>query len=92
MHDYPSDEDLSPGAPFEPSCRIGPMRSAAWLFGFTRFRGASLPIWSCSVWGLPCRRHYCRRGALLPHLFTLATALANSKELPRAVAVSFLWH
>jgi hypothetical protein len=31
----------------------------------------SLPIWSCSVWGLPCPRHYCRGGALLPHLFTL---------------------
>jgi len=32
---------------------------------------SSSPIWSCSAWGLPCRRHYCRRGALLPHLFTL---------------------
>ena len=31
----------------------------------------SSPIWSCSVWGLPCHRHYWRRGALLPHLFTL---------------------
>jgi hypothetical protein len=31
----------------------------------------SLPIWSCSVWGLPCPRHYCCGGALLPHLFTL---------------------
>jgi len=30
-----------------------------------------LPIWSCSVWGLPCPRHYWRGGALLPHLFTL---------------------
>ena len=30
------------------------------------------PIWSCSRWGLPC--HLCcqRRGALLPHHFTLA--------------------
>ena len=27
---------------------------------------ASLPIWSCSVWGLPCHRHYCRRGAARP--------------------------
>jgi hypothetical protein len=34
-----------------------------------------LPIWSCSVWGLPCPRHYCRGGALLPHLFTLTLAL-----------------
>ena len=31
----------------------------------------SLPIWSCSVWGLPCRPTYAGRGALLPHLFTL---------------------
>jgi len=34
-----------------------------------------LPIWSCSVWGLPCPLHYCRGGALLPHLFTLTGAL-----------------
>jgi hypothetical protein len=33
----------------------------------------SLPIWSCSVWGLPCRPHYCGRGGLLPHPFTLTT-------------------
>ena len=31
----------------------------------------SSPIWSCSVWGLPCHEHRCPRGALLPHLFTL---------------------
>jgi len=30
-----------------------------------------LPIWSCSVWGLPCPGHYWTGGALLPHLFTL---------------------
>ncbi len=35
----------------------------------------SLPIWSCSVWGLPCPAHYCGGGALLPHLFTLTRAL-----------------
>ena len=35
----------------------------------------SLPIWSCSVWGLPCPPHYCAGGALLPHLFTLTSAL-----------------
>ena len=33
-----------------------------------------LPIWSCSVWGLPCPRHYWSGGALLPHLFTLTPA------------------
>ena len=30
------------------------------------------PTWSCSRWGFPCRRRYRRRGALLPHRFTLA--------------------
>src|ERR1700691_56476 len=46
------------------------MRSAAWLLA-----NASLPIWSCSVWGLPCPRRYRRSGALFPHLFTLTPAL-----------------
>ena len=30
------------------------------------------PTWSCSRWGFPCRRRCRRRGALLPHRFTLA--------------------
>jgi hypothetical protein len=30
-----------------------------------------LPIWSCSVRGFACHLCYHRRGALLPHLFTL---------------------
>src|SRR5438105_4243028 len=30
------------------------------------------PTWSCSRWGLPCRRRCRWRGALLPHHFTLA--------------------
>ena len=34
-----------------------------------------LPIWSCSVWGLPCPLHCCSGGALLPHLFTLTLTL-----------------
>ena len=38
---------------------------------FAVTRTDSSPIWSCSRWGLPCRRCYQRRGALLPHLFTL---------------------
>jgi len=54
----------------KPPERIGQMRSAAWLLA-----GASLPIWSCSVWGLPCLRLYSRSGALLPHHFTLTPAL-----------------
>ena len=43
-------------------------------------RAASLPIWSCSVWGLPCLRLYSRSGALLPHHFTLTPALAVRAE------------
>ena len=49
------------------SWRAGPARTAT-------ARGPSrcfLPIWSCSVWGLPCLLRYRRSGALLPHLFTL---------------------
>ncbi len=38
----------------------------------------SFPIWSCSVWGLPCPVHCWAGGALLPHLFTL-TALARRR-------------
>ena len=41
------------------------------------FRRATLersPIWSCSVWGLPCLRCHHRSGALLPHLFTLTAS------------------
>ena len=60
--------------PAEPPGRIGPMRNAAWLLA-----GDSLPIWSCSVWGLPCLRRYRRSGALLPHHFTLTTALEFRK-------------
>jgi len=32
---------------------------------------SSVPIWSCSRWGLPCRPCCQARGALLPHPFTL---------------------
>ena len=48
-----------------------------------RYRPGSFPIWSCSVWGLPCPAHYCAGGALLPHLFTL---------IPQSGTVCFLWH
>ena len=36
------------------------------------------PIRSCSRWGLPCRRRCRKRGALLPHRFTLACRLVRS--------------
>src|SRR5262249_38325495 len=47
------------------------------------YHPGSFPIWSCSVWGLPCPAHYCAGGALLPHLFTL---------IPPSGTVCFLWH
>jgi len=45
-----------------------------------RVRTSSLPIWSCSVWGLPCRTAYAVRGALLPHLFTLTFCRLRGKR------------
>ena len=35
----------------------------------------AVPIRSCSRWGLPCRLRCRRRGALLPHPFTLTAAI-----------------
>ena len=49
--------------------------SAAWAWP-----SDSLPIWSCSAWGLPCHRLYRRRGALLPHLFTLTPKLSKKPK------------
>ena len=45
------------------------------------------PIRSCSRWGLPCRRRCRRRGALLPHPFTLT----RTRDRSRRRAVCFLW-
>ena len=66
---------------------------------------ASLPIWSCSVWGLPCPDPHGPGGALLPHHFTLTGGLAVQAcalradpllqltlRLAATPAVSFLWH
>ena len=54
----------------------------------TRRGGAVVPIRSCSRWGLPCRRRRRRRGALLPHPFTLARRPAEAARR----AVCSLWH
>ena len=40
--------------------------------------GRAVPIRSCSRWGLPCRFRCRKRGALLPHRFTLAAAKRNA--------------
>jgi len=39
--------------------------------GIMRATFRRLPIWPCSVRGLPCLEHHCPSGVLLPHLFTL---------------------
>jgi len=65
-----------------------PTRTAARKHAWAIAR-PTVPIWSCSRWGLPCRSRYRERGALLPHPFTLA-APAPSRAL--AMAVCFLWH
>ena len=44
---------------------------------FAQQQRNSFPIWSCSVWGLPCPRHRWHGGALLPHLFTLTPVPKN---------------
>ena len=46
------------------------------------------PIWSCSRWGLPCRRRCRNRGALLPHRFTLTAALESGRGGLFSVALS----
>jgi hypothetical protein len=40
----------------------------------SRTSRVAIPIRSCSRWGLPCRFRCRTRGALLPHLFTLAAS------------------
>src|SRR5581483_3989415 len=50
----------------------GPRVRAAHCCGEPTF-----PIWPCSVWGFPCRPCCQGRGALLPHLFTLAGPLRD---------------
>jgi len=74
----------SPGEPSEPrSLRLS--ASGRYARAHWRVRARSLPIWSCSVWGLPCGIAYALPGALLPHLFTLTAPL-------RDAAVYFLLH
>ena len=49
----------------------------------SRSRGTAgrLPIWPCSVRGFACHRLYSRRGALLPHLFTIACSRCRERQL-----------
>jgi hypothetical protein len=60
-------------------------RASSDLPGVQVRRATSPPVRSCSGWGLPCRKRRRFRGALLPHLFTLAAGLSPGS------AVCFLW-
>jgi NHL repeat len=53
-----------------------------------RVAAPAAPTWSCSRWGFPCRRRCRRRGALLPHRFTLATRPANRRQAGGVLSVA----
>jgi len=57
-----------------------------------RAKARAVPIRSCSRWGLPCRRRCRRRGALLPHRFTLAAVVRNARGGLFSVALSLGSH
>ena len=75
-------DDHSSGTPVAGRL-MQPTRTAARKPAWSRWLRA-VPIWFCSRWGLPCRPCCQRRGALLPHPFTLTPDVS--------VAVCFLWH
>src|SRR5581483_12376136 len=53
-----------------------------------RLAPRAAPIRFCSRWGLPCRFRRRKRGALLPHRFTLAAAYATLRGGLVSVALS----
>ena len=57
----------------EQPTRTASLTSLPLALSFSRTACVAVPIRSCSRWGLPCRFRCRSRGALLPHLFTLAT-------------------
>src|SRR5581483_10215816 len=63
-------------------CLGQPTRTASLTSLPRRYRlrepsASAVPIRSCSRWGLPCRRRCRRRGALLPHRFTLTAVVTQ---------------
>ena len=57
----------------EQPTRIASLTSLPQALSLSRTVRVAIPIRSCSRWGLPCRFRCRTRGALLPHLFTLAS-------------------
>ena len=56
----------------EQPTRITSLTPLPQALSLSRTTRVAIPIRSCSRWGLPCRFRCRSRGALLPHLFTLA--------------------
>ena len=56
----------------EQPTRTASLTSPCGVIAFQRTSRVAVPIRFCSRCGLPCRFRYRTRGALLPHLFTLA--------------------
>ena len=78
------EDDHSSGAPVT-GCLMRPTRRHLRAAGCPR---ACLPIWSCSRGGLPCRLRYRRRGALLPHPFTLTCRRNLSGDIGGLLSVA----
>jgi hypothetical protein len=64
----------------EQPTRTASLTSLPQTLSFSRTARVAVPIRSCSRWGLPCRFRCRTRGALLPHLFTLATPRPKSHD------------
>ena len=71
----------------EQPTRTASLTSPCGVIAFQRTSRVAVPIRFCSRCGLPCRFRCRIRGALLPHLFTLAAPPFRVGE-----AVRSLWH
>jgi len=79
-----------PGAFSNLPGRLDPDMDPEDRFRSRRSEPRAVPIRSCSRWGLPCRLRCRRRGALLPHRFTLTAASPHAGAT--GAAVCSLWH
>ena len=78
----------------EQPTRTAGLTSPCGVIASQRTLRVAVPIRSCSRCGLPCRLRCRSRGALLPHLFTLASLLIalRKRGAKGGEAVRSLWH
>src|SRR5882762_5087840 len=69
----------------EQPTRTASLTSPCGVFAFQRTARVAVPIRFCSRCGLPCHLRCRRRGALLPHLFTLTSPKPHRGEGGRFV-------